>query len=284
MEIRRLSILGVGLLGGSLGLAVRHYLKDVSIGGYGHRAATLEKALHRRAIDESFDDPVAAVTGADFVILCTPVGAFEELLTRIAPALATGAIVTDVGSTKRTVIQAAGRVLPKGVHFVGSHPMAGSEKRGIEFATRDLFHGSTCILTPTPETDLVALNIVDHLWTKVGMKTTKLSPSDHDRLLALVSHLPHAAAAAIMRAQDERGIPLAGNGFKDVTRIAAGDAGLWRDIFLDNADYLCRAIADARGELDVLSQLLERRDSAGIEAWLAEAAKRRAAVSPKVGQ
>jgi prephenate dehydrogenase len=283
MEIRRLSILGVGLLGGSLGLAVKHAVKDVSVAGYGHRTATLEKALERKAIDEVFSDPAAAVKGADFVVLCTPVGAFEDLLTKIAPSLSPGTIVTDVGSTKRTVVGAARRALPKGVHFVGSHPMAGSEKRGIEFATRDLFHGSMCILTPTEETDLIALNIVDHLWSMVGMKTTKLSPADHDRLLALVSHLPHATAAAVMRAQDERGIPLAGNGFKDVTRIAAGDAGLWRDIFLDNADYLCRAIAEARGEMDALTALLEKRDSAGIEAWLADAAKRRASVSPKAG-
>src|SRR5262245_17158060 len=145
MGIERLSILGVGLLGGSLGLAVKSRLKNCQIMGYGHRKETLEKAIAMGAIDRASADLRDAVHEADCVVLCTPVGLFEALMAEMAPALCPGAIVTDVGSTKRTVVEIATRLLPKSVHFVGSHPMAGSEKRGVEFARADLFDGSTCI-------------------------------------------------------------------------------------------------------------------------------------------
>src|SRR5437868_4360703 len=139
MEPRRLSILGVGLLGGSIGLAVRSKLNGCEIVGYAHRSSTLTAALACGAISEGYEDPARAVQNADLVILCTPVGTFGSLLQSIGPALMPGAIVTDVGSTKRSIVSAAGRWLPGNVSFVGSHPMAGSEKRGVQFARADLY-------------------------------------------------------------------------------------------------------------------------------------------------
>src|SRR5580765_4758015 len=196
MVIRRISVLGVGLLGGSIGLAAKSALNDVEIVGYGHRKATLERAVEVGAIDRFEMKVTEAVEGADLVILCTPVGVFEGLIGEIGNALKTGAMVTDVGSTKRSVVAVAERELPEGVHFVGSHPMAGSEKRGVEFARADLFQNALCILTPTGKTEKEALGAVEGFWKALGMRTTRLSPVEHDRLLADVSHLPHALAAA----------------------------------------------------------------------------------------
>lgn len=153
MSPKRLAILGVGLLGGSLGLAVRSVLKDCVVVGYGHRRSTLDAALENGAIDEAFDDVRQAVEAADLVVLCTPVGLFRDLLAQIATSLQPGTVVTDVGSTKRSVVALAKELLPASVRFIGSHPIAGSEKRGVEFARADLFRNALCLTTPTADTD-----------------------------------------------------------------------------------------------------------------------------------
>src|SRR4051812_17963924 len=171
MQPKRLSILGVGLLGGSIGLAVRSMVRSCRVVGYAHRAATLRSALDLGAIDDGYDDPAAAVRGADLVILCTPVGLLCELLDRIAPALDPGAIVTDVGSTKRSVVAHGGKLLAAGNasgRFVGSHPMAGSEKRGVQYAQADLFRDALCITTPDESTDVDALAQVESFWRLLG--------------------------------------------------------------------------------------------------------------------
>jgi prephenate dehydrogenase len=276
MTIQRLSILGVGLLGGSIGLALKKSLSSCKIVGYGHRPQTLESALKVGAIHEYTSDPTQAVRDCDVAILCTPVGTFEKLLKQIAPGLKEGAIVTDVGSTKRSVVKMGEMVLPSGTHFVGSHPMAGSEKRGVEYAREDLFSGALCITTPMRHTDPAALRSIESLWTTLGMRVTRLSPDDHDRLLCDVSHLPHALAAALVMMQPSQGPLLAGKGFHDTTRIAAGDPGLWRDIFMDNRDNLRISMSKLRSQIDQLESLLASGDSRAIEEFLDAAAKRRA--------
>lgn len=278
MAFHRVSILGVGLLGGSIGLAVKAKLTSCRVVGYGHRAATLEKAVEVGAIDEPATSPQAAVAGADLVILCTPVSLLGTLLEQIGPSLKPGAIVTDVGSTKRSVVAAGERGLPRGCHFVGSHPMAGSEKRGVEWARADLFDNATCILTPTSRTDETAVGRVDGFWRTLGMRTVRLSPDDHDRYLADVSHLPHALAAALITMQADAALPLCGKGFLDATRIAGGDGALWRDILHDNRDNMCGAIGRLREELTRLEGLLDENRGDELEAWLNAAAARRAAL------
>jgi len=275
MHFRHVSILGLGLLGASLGLALRKHASGTRIMGYAHRGATARAALKRGAADEVFENPVEAIRGADLVVLCTPVGTFAEILKQIAPSLEDGAIVTDVGSTKRSVVQLGEKLLPPTSHFVGSHPMAGSEKRGVEFARADLYDGALCIVTPTAATNGAALTKVDEFWKSVGMRTTHIDPVAHDRLLASVSHLPHAIAAALTAVQPEAALPLAGKGFLDSTRVAAGDAGLWRDIFLDNRDNLAKSLAEVRGEIDRLTAMLASGDAAAVETWLAKAAAKR---------
>lgn len=278
MRPTRLSILGVGLLGGSIGLAWRASASACRIAGYGHRRPSLDKALEFGAIDEAYDDPAAAVRESDLVILCTPVGQFERMLKTISPVLKPGAIVTDVGSTKRSIVRAAEQWLPAAVHFVGSHPMAGSEKRGVEFARADLFDKALCLTTPTPRTDPIAIERVESFWKSLGMRIIRLSPEDHDRDLADVSHLPHAVAAALVAMQRSDALPLAGKGFLDATRIAGGDGALWRDIFHDNRDNVRSSLQRLRDQLDYLQRLLEPEQADALAAWLDTAAARREAL------
>ena len=275
MTPRRLSILGVGLLGGSLGLAVRERLRDCAVVGYSHRPSTLERARALGILTESHQSARAAVRGADMVVLCTPVGTLAPLLAEIAGDLEKGAIVTDVGSTKRTVVESAERLLPPGSYFVGSHPMAGSEKRGLEFASPNLFAGAVCITTPTPLTDSIALDHVESFWKMLGMTVTRISPARHDQMLADVSHLPHALAAALVLMQEDQALELCGKGFLDLTRIAGGDAGLWRDILLDNHQNLRQSLKRLMQQLDHLHKLLDPSQSQALLDWLSAAAVRR---------
>jgi prephenate dehydrogenase len=273
-----MSILGVGLLGGSIGLAVKSVANNCYIAGYGHRRATLEAAESIGAIDQGYDELAEAVRDSDLVILCTPVGLFQSLLSQLAPHLKPGALVTDVGSTKRSIVRAAEQILPPHARFVGSHPMAGSEKRGVEFARTDLFQRALCITTPTPATDRQALEQVESFWKGLGMRVTRLAPEEHDRMLAEVSHLPHALAAALVHLPGDAALGLAGKGFLDATRIAGGDGALWRDIFLDNRDHLRAALQNTQKQIEHLMELLQTEQGEALRQWLDQAAGRREAL------
>ncbi|MEZ0265029.1 MAG: prephenate dehydrogenase [Phycisphaerae bacterium] len=275
MHLKRLSILGVGLLGGSIGLAARSKLSHCHVVGYGHRRETLARAQEIGAIHEVADNLGEAVKDADLVVLCTPVSLFGEVLKGIAGSLKDGAIVTDVGSTKRSVVQSARTLIPPHARFVGSHPMAGSEKRGVEFARTDLFENALCILTPEDAAGPIAVAAVEDFWRLLGMRTCRMTPADHDAALADVSHLPHAVAAALVNMQQPEAMRLSGKGFLDATRIAGGDGGLWRDIFLDNADNLRASIARLRQALDEFEGLIDAREGDQLRAWLDAAAARR---------
>ena len=275
MEAKRISILGVGLLGGSMGLAIKSRLKGCRVVGYGHRPATIDAALKIGALDEGYTSIAPAVAGADMIVLCTPVGLFESILEELRERVGPQTVITDVGSTKRSIVQLAMKLLPHPGQFVGSHPMAGSEKRGVEHARADLYDGGLCILTPTDQTDPAAIQKVEELWLALGMRLCRVSPQEHDRRLADVSHLPHALAAALMSIQEPQSIPLAGKGFHDMTRIAGGDGVLWRDIFLDNRDNVLLGIGRLKQRLDLLSDMLENNQDQALRDWLNQVAARR---------
>jgi prephenate dehydrogenase len=275
MELRRLSILGVGLLGGSIGLAWKAISSSCEIVGYGHREDSLRRAMEMGAVDKITQDPTEAVQDADLVILCTPVGLFADILTRIGPALAAGSTVTDVGSTKRSVVRLAAERLPASAHFVGSHPMAGSEKRGVEYARADLFRGAVCIVTPGQTTGAAGLERVTDFWKQLGMRVTQLAPDEHDRLVADISHVPHAVAAALVAMQSDAALALAGRGFLDATRIAGGDGGLWRDILVDNRDNVRGGIERLQGQLAELLKWVDAKDGQALKDWLDRAAATR---------
>jgi prephenate dehydrogenase len=275
MEFRSVCILGVGLMGGSVGLACRVVSQGLQVVGFSNRPDELARAIERGAISRSTTDAAKAVDGADLVILCTPVGLFEHLLRTIVPVLKPGAVVTDIGSTKRAVTAMAGKLLPASVHFVGSHPMVGGEKHGIENARADLFKNALCIVTPDASTNAVALARVEQFWQSLGMRIERMTPLTHDRLTSDISHVPHVIAAALVRIQSAESLKLAANGFRDSTRIAAGDAELWRDILLENRDHVRDGILRLREELDDLLGFLNRGDHAAVQQWLATAAETR---------
>lgn len=275
MAFKRIAILGVGLMGGSVGLACRSILKDCHIIGYGHRGEDLQLAVDRGAIHEFTTDAGAAAREADLAILCTPVGVFSELMASIAPALKPGAVVTDVGSTKRSIAMAAQRSLPPSVHFIGSHPMVGGEKHGIANARADLLGGALCIITAGESADPLLVDRIEDFWRMLKMRTVRMTPQLHDQLTAEISHLPHALAAALVRMQSPQALAIAARGFLDTTRIAGGDPALWRDILLDNRDNLKAAIARLQRELGELSKGLDATDPSAVEDWLKTAARLR---------
>ena len=269
MAFQQISILGMGLMGGSVGLACKSLLTNVTITGYSNKINESHHAVQRGAIDHAAADLVTSVAGADLIILCTPVGQFRPLLQAIASSLQPHAIVTDVGSTKRLIVRLAEGTLLNGTRFVGSHPMVGGEKHGIENARADLLQGSLCILTPDASTDPIAVKRVEEFWQSLKMRTLRLDPETHDQMTAEVSHLPHAVAAALVRMQSPSALDIAGRGFLDITRIAAGDPALWSDILLENRDHLKAGINRLQHELTVLMQSLDTNDPAAVQRWLA---------------
>jgi prephenate dehydrogenase len=273
-ELQHVTIIGVGLLGGSAGLALKAHDPEIRIAGVGRRQASLDRALAAGAIDTAHLDPTEVVGQTRLVILATPVGAFERHMRAIDPVLAKGAIVTDVGSTKAGVVRAARRSLQPG-RFVGSHPMAGSEQKGVAFARADLFAGATCILTPARHTPAAATARVERLWQRMGMRTLRMAPAAHDRAVARVSHLPHALASLLMRLPRLADLDVAATGFRDATRLASGDPEMWRDIFLTNRKEVLKAIDDFDEALVALRDLVEIGDARGLERFFASAKKRR---------
>ncbi len=272
---KRVTVVGVGLLGGSIGLAVKAADERTTVVGVGRRSCSLDRALDAGAIDEATLSTASGVAGADMVVLATPLGAYEGHLLAMRDALSRGAVVTDVGSTKSVAVRLAEGILGKGGPFVGSHPMAGSERRGVQFARADLFAGATCIVTPTAHTRPAATRKALRFWEMLGGRTVQMTPTAHDRAVARVSHLPHVLAAMIVAGQKTGELPLAGRGFLDTTRVASGDPEMWRDIILANRKPLLNAIDAADEQLIRFRDLIDLGDAAGIERYLKAAKKRR---------
>ena len=274
MPFARVAILGLGLLGGSLARAIRQASAETQLVGWDTNCAALEDAVTHGVIDDAATDPAAAVRSAELVVLCTPIGAFDALLAAIGPHLSYDAIVTDVGSTKRSVVASAERLLPSS-KFVGSHPMAGGERQGLGASRADLFTDGLCLITPVATTEAVAIEAVEGFWHSLQMRTQRIAPDAHDMLVAWASHLPHAVAASLVNLQSDQSLSIAAKGFAAVTRPAAGDPALWQGIFIDNRDYLRAAIDTLRGDLDTLAKALYADNPAGVKDWLARASGRR---------
>lgn len=268
------AILGVGLLGGSFGLALRARGLCRTIAGYSRTPGTLRKAADRGIIDTLAQDPAAACRGADLVLVAAPVGSFLGLIEQARGGLGTDAIVTDVGSVKGRLVSEMEAAMPEGVRFVGSHPIAGSDRSGVEYADAGLFDGARCIVTPTAKTDAAARDAVAGLWRRLGSEVVFLSPEEHDRIYCAVSHLPHLVAYAVMNAVfriDPASLGFAGSGFRDLTRIAASSPELWTDISLMNRENLLAQITAFEQAVGEIKALLTRNDREGLLASLAQA-------------
>lgn len=271
--IRRLAIVGVGLLGGSVAKAARERGLASEIVGVGRDAARLEPARLDGTLDRITTDLAAGVRDADLVVVGAPVLAIPALLAALAEVSGPETIVTDVGSTKRAIVAAAaGLARDRSLRFVGSHPMAGSERSGYPHARADLFHGATVIVTPTETTEPAAVKTVTALWEAVGAgRVVTLDPEVHDRAVAAISHLPHLAAFALVDAVErfEPGaFDVAARGFRDTTRVAAADPVMWEEIFLANRDALAAGLDVFRAALADLARLIERGDGEALRAAL----------------
>lgn len=233
MLFESVAIVGVGLIGGSIGLAAKARGLARQVVGIGRNPATLTRAIHAGAIDSSTTD-LAGVSTCDLVVFCSPVDCIAEQALAAAAYARPGTTFTDAGSTKANIVRDLDAALPKHVHFVGGHPLAGSEKQGVEYSRADLFSGRTCVLTPTPKTSIAALERVHLFWSAIGSDVRRMSPEEHDLALATTSHMPHFVAALLAAQLPEAWQPLAATGFRDATRIAAGDPGLWSAIAREN--------------------------------------------------
>lgn len=271
--IHRLTVVGLGLLGGSAAIAARKRGLAREIVAVGRRAERLAPALAEGVVDRATTDIAEGLRDADFVLLATPVISIEALLPEVWRVTKADAVVSDVGSTKRAIVSAAERLArSRALAFVGGHPIAGSEQSGYAGARADLFAGATVILTPTELTDRLAVKRVSEFWEALGSRVVTLDPDVHDRVVAAVSHLPHLLAFALVEAVtrlDPVAFDFAGRGFADTTRIAASDPGVWRDIFLANREALAETLATFRSALEDLERLVADRDAAGLGAALA---------------
>ena len=277
-DLRQITVIGLGLLGGSITLAVSRIFSRVRTVGYTHCATTRRKARELAVATEIVDDVSESVSGADLVILATPVRTFEKIFIAIRDSLRCGCIVTDVGSTKVLPHRWAAKRLPKTVHYVGSHPIAGSEHRGVEFARDDLFEGASCILTATKKTNSRAAQTLKKFWLELGCSVKLMTPSDHDRIFANVSHLPHIAAAALINASKTEELKFAGKGFMDTSRIASGPANIWADVLLTNANNTTKGIDKIIAELLKLKKAIKSGNEKQIEKLLEAARVKRAAL------
>lgn len=270
--IRRLCVVGPGLLGGSVAMAARARRLAGEIVAVGRSEASVAPALLAGAVDVGTTDLAAGLRGADFCVLATPVATLERQLAAVWAAAEPGTVITDVGSTKGRIVATAERLGPgRGLEFVGSHPMAGSERAGFGEARADLFVAATVIVTPTERTAPAALAKVRAFWEALGGRLTVLDPTTHDRATAAVSHLPHLVADALVDAvlrMDPAFLDVAARGFRDTTRIAASSPPVWREIFQDNRAALAEALAAFRKSLDHLEGVIAAGDATAVEAEL----------------
>jgi prephenate dehydrogenase len=278
MKIHTLTIVGVGLIGGSIGLAARKRGLAERILGAGRRQATLDQARALGAIDQGFVDAPAAIHQANLAVFCTPVERIPEQILEAAPGCPPGTLLTDAGSTKAVIVRCLEGRLPPGVAFVGSHPLAGSEKRGPEFADANLFLGRLVVLTPTVHTNAEALERTAAFWQALGARVRVMDPEEHDRALALTSHLPHLVAAALASILPPHLLDLAATGFRDTTRVAAGDPSLWTGIFAQNRTAVLDALDHLGERLRRFREALESGDAAALDALLTQAKKVRDAL------
>lgn len=282
VHFQQVTIVGVGLIGGSLGMILKQQGLTDRVVGVGRSLENLELAVERGAIDAYERDPKAAMPGAELVILATPVESYAAHLKNWGSLLDPGTIVSDVGSVKGALVEQAEALVPDHVHFVGAHPIAGKEQSGVGTASAELFIGALCLITPTARTDPQAVRRVQHVWKAAGSVVRSIDPFAHDWILGAVSHLPHVAAFALMNALmdlQEQGkaelLEYAGGGLRDTSRIAASSPEMWRDIFLWNQDNLLTMIEALEKQLHHFKALVEAKDGPGLEQAIAKAREAR---------
>ncbi len=268
MNFKKIAIIGLGLIGGSLALAIKQTGFKGSITGIGRREENLITAKELEMIDDYSTVHAEGVKDADLVVLASSTGNFKDIMNNMKPGLKTGAIVTDVGSVKASIVRTLDDMMPDGVSFVGAHPIAGRECSGIDCASADLFRDSKCIITPSPRTVDHAIDNVIGMWETVGAVTLHMSPEEHDLIFAAVSHMPHVVAYAIINTimdVNPNILHFGGTGLKDMSRIALSPAELWRDICSSNKDEVLNVLKKFSSTISDLIEKLQNSDWPGLE-------------------
>ena len=277
MSRTRVAILGLGLIGGSLGLALRQAgPEQVEVTGFARRATTGELALQMGAVDKLADTPQAAVQDADFVFLCTPVLQMLPMAEAVLPVMKPGAVLTDVGSTKGWFVQKIRSLLPQHIHYIGGHPMAGRERSGMEAAQADLFRDKWFIFTPLPDTPPALMERLRQLIQLTGAKTAELDEQTHDQVTAVISHVPHVVAAGLvqlLRTQNNPALTarFIGGGFRDTTRIASSDADMWADICITNGENIAAELDATVKLLGNVATMIRAGDRQGVHEYFTQA-------------
>jgi prephenate dehydrogenase len=281
VQFQKITIIGVGLLGGSIGLAARKFRVAEEIAGFVRSKKSIADCEKFGATDFATTDLLAAVSNSDLIILCTPLAQMLPIVKQFLPALKRGAIVTDVGSVKSNVVRELESLVKKsGAHFVGSHPMAGAEKTGVAAARADLFKNAICVLTPTKKSNANVVRKLEQFWKSLGARVLKLDAGQHDLLVSRSSHLPHVVAATLVNlvlnpASPKQQAALCANGFRDTTRIASGSPEMWRDIALANRKNLSRSLDAFISELHKFQSTLKKSDAKSVAKFFATAKMRR---------
>jgi prephenate dehydrogenase len=268
----QVTIIGVGLLGASLGKAMRHEGLVDKIIGYGRNQDNLKNAVDLKIIDRGAKDLKSAVENSDLIIICVPVGRMASVVKELMPSVKTGCHITDVGSVKGPLVEELENIIGKTAHFIGSHPLAGGEKSGLSDSNKDLFNGARCIVTPTSSSDSDALKKVSTLWEKVGMSVSTMDAEEHDKALGAVSHLPHVVAFALMNtvgdlktSDDEKYLSFSAGGLRDTTRIASSDPVMWRDICTHNSKQVLKCIDLFQKSLGTIKEHIEKDEGGNLE-------------------
>jgi len=263
----KVALLGIGLIGSSMAHAMRRAGLAAHIAGYARTKETLERAARIGFANSLHDDVAACVRDADLVVLASPVGSFATLAKAIAPYLARGSILSDVGSVKTAVVRDVGPHVPEGVHFIPAHPIAGTEESGPDAGFAELFDGRWCILTPPPGTDAAAIEKLRTYWRRMGSEVDVMDPKHHDIVLAITSHVPHLIAYNIVGTADDletvtksEVIKYSAGGFRDFTRIAASDPTMWRDVFLNNREAVLEVLGRFGEDLSLLQRAIRWGD------------------------
>lgn len=276
LKFNKIAILGVGLIGGSFARVCKKNSVAKSIMGFGRGEANLQKAVELGVIDEYSLDLKQAVSEADFILLSVPVGTITPMVKKIIPFLKEDCILSDVGSVKGSLVEEIESILPKGIRFVGAHPIAGTENSGAEASFVELFEGSKCILTPTEKTDSEAINKVKELWELTGSEVNIMEAAKHDEIMAAVSHLPHIAAYAItsfifnLKQEWPEILSYSAGGFRDFTRIASSHPAMWRDICEHNKDALIRMIEHYESSIGRFKSLIKEDNWSELEKTMSE--------------
>jgi prephenate dehydrogenase len=274
MIFSSIAILSPGLLGGSLALAIRERLKGVEIRVWARREEIAQKVRALGMADAASTDATATVKGAGLIVFCMPIGGMPEVAEQIADVVARDAVVTDVGSVKQPVVERLGSIFRGRAEFLGSHPMAGSELAGLDAARGDLFEKAMTILTPDEGTREETIEALANFWQSVGCRVAVASPRAHDEAVALISHLPHLAAAALVQTalrENPAALDWRGNGFLDTTRVASGPPAMWAEILIENREAVKRAVHAMIENLSEVTKLLDASETGAIEDYLAQA-------------